>query len=95
MATYLEHFQHRLLQDALAEASAAFWRARADDLRAARPTAADYIPAGRLDAARTRWRELTEAARACDNRAAFLERHGAEMFAEQLCNALHSCEVFA
>ena len=86
--SYLERFGRRVLQDALSEASAAYWRRRANDLRAARHRAGDFLPPGRLEAARTRWRELTEAARACENKAAFIERYGRELFAADVAAAL-------
>lgn len=73
-ADYLAHFHYRVLQDAYLEACADYWRRRATDLLAARPTASDFIPAGGLEAARARWRELTEAAKACINKASLLER---------------------
>ena len=80
--TYLEHFGRRVLLDALAEAAPAYWRRRAEALRAARhnPTS-DYLPPERLQAARARWAELTAAADACDNKATFLEAYGRELFA--------------
>lgn len=79
---YLEHFGRRVLLDALAEAAPAYWRRRAEALRAARhnPTS-DYLPPERLQAARARWAELTAAADACDNKATFLEAYGRELFA--------------
>ena len=86
--TYLEHFGRRVLLDALNEASATYWRRRAEALRAARHREGDYLPDGRLEAARTRWRELTEAARACENKAAFIERYGRELFAADVAAAL-------
>ena len=79
--SYLERFGRRVLQDALSEASAAYWRRRANDLRAARHRAGDFLPPGRLEAARTRWRELTAAAAACDNAARFIEMYGHELLA--------------
>lgn len=73
--TYLAQFQHRLLQDALAEASADYWRRRANDLLAARPDPAnDFIPAECLEEARIRWRELTDAAAACRAKADVMSR---------------------
>ena len=80
--SYLEHFGRRVLLDALAEAAPAYWRRRAEALRAARhnPTS-DYLPPERLQAARARWAELTAAADACDNKATFLEAYGRELFA--------------
>ena len=87
-ADYLEHFGRRVLQDALSEATADYWRRRANDLRAARHRAGDFLPPGRLEAARTRWRELTEAARACDNAASFLEAYGNEIFAADVASVM-------
>ena len=86
--SYLERFGRRVLQDALSEASAAYWRRRANDLRAARHRAGDFLPPGRLQAARARWRELTAAAHACDNAATFLEMYGNEIFAADVASAL-------
>jgi len=86
--TYFEHFGRRVLQDALSEATADYWRRRANDLRAARHRVGDYLPDGRLEAARTRWRELTEAARACDNAASFLEAYGNEIFAADVASVM-------
>jgi len=85
---YLEHFGRRVLLDALNEASATYWRRRAEALRAARHREGDYLPDGRLEAARTRWRELTEAARACDNAASFLEAYGNEIFAADVASVM-------
>ena len=86
--SYLERFGRRVLQDALSEATADYWRRRADALRAARHREGDYLPDGRLEAARTRWRELTEAARACDNAASFLEAYGNEIFAADVASVM-------
>jgi hypothetical protein len=33
LVEHVEHFQHRVMQDALAEATAAYWRRRAEDFR--------------------------------------------------------------
>jgi len=88
VVTYAEHFAWRVLQDALNEASATYWRRRAEALRAARHREGDYLPDGRLEAARTRWRELTEAARACDNAASFLEAYGNEIFAADVASVM-------
>ena len=86
--SYLERFGRRVLLDALNEASATYWRRRAEALRAARHREGDYLPDGRLEAARTRWRELTEAARACDNAASFLEAYGNEIFAADVASVM-------
>ena len=79
--TYLEHFGRRVLLDALNEASATYWRRRAEALRAARHRVGDYLPPDRLEAARAKWRQLTEAAAACDNAARFIEMYGHELLA--------------
>ena len=79
--SYLEHFGRRVLQDALNEASATYWRRRAEALRAARHRVGDYLPPDRLEAARAKWRQLTEAAAACDNAARFIEMYGHELLA--------------
>ena len=89
VVTYAEHFAWRVLQDALNEATAMYWRRRAEALRAARHNpSSDYLPPERLSAARTRWRELTEAARACDNAASFLEAYGNEIFAADVASVM-------
>lgn len=64
LAEYLDHFTKRMLQDALAEATAAFWLRRAEDFEAAKPIAP---PEGFRDpeAARERWRRCHETAKAC------------------------------
>jgi len=79
--SYLEHFGRRVLMDALNEASATYWRRRAEALRAARHRVGDYLPPDRLEAARAKWRQLTEAAAACDNAARFIEMYGHELLA--------------
>ena len=86
--TYLERFGRRVLLDALSEATADYWRRRAVALRDARHRVGDYLPDGRLEAARTRWRELTAAADACDNVASFLEAYGNEIFAADVASVM-------
>jgi len=67
---YLDHFRGRVLQDALTEATAAYWWRRGDVFDAARPRAGDF-PGGAteadLDAAR---RRCGAVALACRQRAA-------------------------
>jgi len=73
---YLDHFRGRVLQDALTEATAAYWQRRGDVFDAARPRAGDY-PGGAteadLDAAR---RRCGTAALACRQRAAVTQLYG-------------------
>ncbi len=69
LVEHVEHFQRRLIADALAEATSAYWLKRADDFEWARPSLADFPGDATLDQRRMRWRELTEVATACRNRA--------------------------
>jgi hypothetical protein len=39
---YVDHFRNRVLQDALAEATAVYWRRRAQSFRAALPREGDF-----------------------------------------------------
>lgn len=70
LGQYLDHFQRRVLQDALAEATAAYWLRRAEDFERAKPV---EPPEGFTDveAAREQWRRCHETAQAC--------RHAAEL----------------
>lgn len=84
-AAYVEHFSLRLLQDALAEAHPDYWRRRAAEFLAARPDPRrDRFPVDPANAAWAKWNELTEVARACENKARFLEERGAEFFAADI-----------
>ena len=86
--SYMEHFGRRVLLDALNEAPATYWRRRAEALRAARHREGDYLPDDRLEAARAKWRQLTEAAAACDARARFIEMYGHELYAHEVASVL-------
>lgn len=86
--TYLERFGRRVLLDALSEATADYWRRRAVALRDARHREGDYLPDDRLEAARAKWRQLTEAAAACDARARFIEMYGHELYAHEVASVL-------
>lgn len=70
MVEYVEHFRARVLQDALTEATAAYWLRRARQFEAARPRPGDYHGAATVDELRDGWRRLTGVAQACRNRAA-------------------------
>ncbi len=70
---YVENFQRRVMQDALAEATAAYWLHRADTFEAARPRPDDYTETA--EERRAKWHELTEIAQACRNRAAVAQMH--------------------
>ena len=84
VVTYAEHFARRVLLDAINEATADYWRRRAEALRGARHRVGDYLPPGRLQAARARWAELTAIADACEAKADFIATYGAELFAAEV-----------
>lgn len=71
----LAHFTHRVLQDAMVEATSDYWERRAKQLEAARPRPGDFTGQATpqdLVAAHDR---LTEAAQACRTKATLLEEH--------------------
>jgi len=70
LVDHLEQVQLRVLQEAMSTARASYWRKRADDFEWARPSLTDFPGDATLDQRRMRWRELTEVATACRNRAA-------------------------
>ena len=70
LAGYVEHFHRRVVQDALSEATSAYWERRAEAFEWARPSLTDFPGDATLDQRRAKWRELTEVATACRNRAA-------------------------
>lgn len=64
---HIDHFQHRVIQDALADGTATYWRRRAEAFEAARPRPGDYIGRATPDdlrAADQRCRDMAEACRA-------------------------------
>ncbi len=69
LAENVEHFRHRVLQDALSEATAAYWRRRAQILRWAQPRPGEYAGHSTPEQLRDRWQRLEEQAVACENRA--------------------------
>jgi hypothetical protein len=69
LAEHVEHFRSRVLSDALNEATAAYWRRRAEMLRWAQPKPGEYAGRASTEELRARWQRLEEEARACENRA--------------------------
>lgn len=61
----VEHFQRRVIQDALCEATGSYWRRRAAVLEASRPRHGDYHGDATREALWTRYDRLTEEAAAC------------------------------
>jgi hypothetical protein len=67
---HIDHFQRRVIQDAIADADATYWLRRAEMFEAARPRAGDYHGrATRADLAAADQR-CRDAAEACRKRAA-------------------------
>lgn len=69
LVEHVEHFQHRVLQDALNDAMASYWNRRADAFLAARPRPGDFTGNATRDDLREQWHRLTETANACRARA--------------------------
>lgn len=72
LTDHVDHFRHRVMQDALQEATAAYWRRRAAAFEAAMPRPGDFTgraTAQQLEAQRMR---LASMVLACRQRAAFM-----------------------
>lgn len=67
----IDHFVARLLQDALAEATASYWRKRAEDFERAGSRPGDYTGEASADEIARRDEWLTSVAQACRSRAEF------------------------
>ncbi len=70
LADYIEHFRKRVLQDPLAEATAAYWRRRAATFQWARPKPGDFTGLATADELAERDARLAEIVLACNSRAA-------------------------
>jgi hypothetical protein len=67
---YIAHFRARVLQDALTEATAAYWHRRAATFEAARHhPETDHPGDATLNELRDQWARMTTIATACRNRA--------------------------
>lgn len=66
---FVEHFRQRVLQDALAEATATYWRRRAQTFLAAMPRPGDYTGQATPQEIEARRERIAAAARACAERA--------------------------
>jgi hypothetical protein len=77
LVEHVDHFQRRVMEDAINEASAIYWSKRAETFEAARPRPGDFTGrASHVDLA-ARDRELSEVATACRNRAQLAPISGA------------------
>lgn len=69
LVDHVEHFQRRVLIDAMLDGWAATWERAARRYEAARPRPEDFHGRADRDALRVKWHELSEIARACRARA--------------------------
>lgn len=67
---HLDHFQRRVIQDALADATQLYWLRRAQQFEDARPRSGDYMGRATRQDVAERDARLKEAAEACRARAA-------------------------
>lgn len=70
LTEHVEHFRLRVIQDALAEATAAYWHRRAQTFEDARSRPGDYAGEATPEHIAARDAELTGIAQACRARAA-------------------------
>lgn len=82
---HVEHFQRRVLLDALLEAWGPYWERRAEAFEAARPRPEDYHGRATPAELRAQWQRLTEIAAACRARA---QLSPLELVTEDLDNVL-------
>lgn len=66
---HLDHFQRRIIQAALTDATATYWRRRADTFEWARPRPTDYTGQATADQIAARDARCAESAEACRKRA--------------------------
>jgi hypothetical protein len=72
--TYLEHFAARVLTDAINEASASYWRRRAQAFRDAAPRRRDYTGQATLTELAELGQRCLETAKACERRADLIDQ---------------------
>lgn len=65
LVEYVDRFTERVVQDALCEAQAIYWRRRADQLEAARSRPDDYTGSATVEEIAARDARLSERSRAC------------------------------
>lgn len=69
VVTHIEHFQHRVIQDAIKDAHAGYWRHRARTFQWARPRPGDFVGLATPDELAARDAALVEIIDACMARA--------------------------
>lgn len=87
---YVLHFQARVLQDALVEATAMYWKRRAEALEKALPRVGDFTGAATPEDLQARSERLQEAIAACRRRANLTAARaiGVDDSAEDILNVL-------
>lgn len=70
LADHVAHFQHRVIQDALNQATRNYWLRRADEFEWAKPRLDDFHEEASNAELSRQWQRADETARACRNRAA-------------------------
>ena len=73
---HLDHFQHRVVQDALKDAHPGYWLHRARIFEAARPRPGDYVGRATPGDLAERDERIAASAQACRARADVLTREG-------------------
>jgi hypothetical protein len=84
----LDHFRARLLQDALTEATAAYWLRRAEQFEAAAPKLDEYHGTATRDELNEAWARCHATALACSNHAQFLMAERSEDISDEVMTAL-------
>lgn len=69
LVEHIDHFQRRVLQDAVSDATAAYWRQRAQMLRWAAPRPGDFTGGASVEEIDLRRRRLERMAELCEHRA--------------------------
>lgn len=72
MMTTVDHFQRRVIQDALNEARRRWWLQRAEDFERAKPRPGEYAGQATIEQLRARWKWCHHTAQACRNKAALV-----------------------
>lgn len=84
----IEHFQQRGLQDALAQATAQFWRKRAADFEAARPRSGEFHGRATREELAARDARCAATALACRRHAELLESAVPDYIAREVADVL-------
>lgn len=89
LVEFLDHMQHRVLQEALTTATANYWERRAESFEWAKPEPPKTVLSPQaLELRREQWRRCDERARACRNAAEFWRRYGLELCDDEVAEVL-------